>query len=56
MENYIKLQFPKEIPASDLKKIPGVGANMEKHLHNIGIRCIADLRGKVRKNCIIWTV
>ena len=46
MKNYIKLQFPKEIPASDLKKIPGVGANMEKHLHNIGIRCIADLRGK----------
>ena len=46
MKNYIKLQFPKEIPASDLKKIPSVGANMEKHLHNIGIRCIADLRGK----------
>lgn len=31
-----------EIPVSDLKKIPGVGANMEQHLHNIGIRCIAD--------------
>ena len=31
---------------SDLKKIPGVGANMEQHLQNIGIYCIADLRGK----------
>ena len=31
---------------SDLKKIPGVGANMEQHLQNIGIHCIADLRGK----------
>ena len=29
---------------SDLKKIPGVGANMEQHLQNIGIRCIEDLR------------
>ena len=35
-----------EIPVSDLKKIPGVGANMEQHLHNIGILCIADLVGK----------
>ena len=31
---------------SDLKKIPGVGANMEQHLKNIGIYCISDLRGK----------
>lgn len=31
---------------SDLKKIPGVGSNMEQHLQNIGIHCIADLRGK----------
>ncbi len=31
---------------SDLKKIPGIGDNMEKHLQNIGIHCIADLRGK----------
>lgn len=31
---------------SDLKKIPGVGANMEQHLNNIGIHCISDLRGK----------
>ena len=35
-----------KITVSDLQKIPGVGANMEKHLHNIGIRCIADLKGK----------
>ena len=31
---------------SDLKKIPGIGGNMERHLENIGIRCIADLKGK----------
>lgn len=31
---------------SDLQKIPGIGANMEKHLHNIGIMCVADLAGK----------
>ncbi|MDE6961897.1 MAG: DUF3795 domain-containing protein [Lachnospiraceae bacterium] len=31
---------------SDLKKIPGVGTNMEQHLQNIGIHCIADLKGK----------
>ena len=31
---------------SDLKKIPGVGTNMEQHLQNIGIRCIADLVGQ----------
>ena len=31
---------------SDLRKIPCVGANMEQHLHDIGIRCISDLRGK----------
>lgn len=42
---------------SDLKKIPGVGANMEKHLHNIGIRCIADLVGQspeelYQKDCL----
>lgn len=33
-------------PVSDLTKIPGVGANMERHLQNIGIRCVADLVGK----------
>ena len=30
----------------DLRKLPGVGADMEKHLQNIGIHCIAALRGK----------
>lgn len=35
-----------EAPVSDLKKIPGIGADMERHLQNIGIRCIADLIGK----------
>ncbi len=33
-------------PASDLQRIPGVGANMERHLQNIGIRRVADLCGK----------
>lgn len=32
--------------SSDLKTIPGIGANMEKYLHNIGIRCVEDLKGK----------
>ncbi len=31
---------------NDLKRIPGVGVNMEQHLQNIGIRCVADLVGK----------
>lgn len=31
---------------SDLKRIPGVGANMERHLNNIGINCVEDLKGK----------
>lgn len=35
-----------ENPVSDLRKIPGIGANMERHLQAIGIHCIADLRGK----------
>lgn len=35
-----------EASSSDLKKIPGIGANMEHHLQNIGIQCIADLVGK----------
>ncbi len=30
----------------DLRKIPGVGEKMERHLKNIGINCIADLKGK----------
>lgn len=33
-------------PVSDLKKIPGVGANMERHMQEIGIHCIGDLVGK----------
>ena len=32
--------------SGDLKRIPGVGAKMERHLMNLGIRCIADLKGK----------
>lgn len=35
-----------QIPVSDLRKIPGIGANMEQHLKNIGIHCVADLAGK----------
>ena len=37
---------PAESAASDLQKIPGVGANMQRHLQNIGIHCVADLVGK----------
>lgn len=40
------MEMPEKNQASDLKKIPGVGANMEAHLQNIGIHCIADLIGK----------
>lgn len=36
----------KENNGSNLRTIPGVGANMEQHLHHIGIKAIADLRGK----------
>ena len=43
--------------AGDLQKIPGIGANMETHLKNIGICCIADLKGKdpnelYQKDCL----
>ncbi len=38
--------FQAEKPVSDLQKIPGIGANMERHLHNIGIHYIADLKGR----------
>ncbi len=31
---------------SDLKNIPGIGPDMERHLQDIGIQCIADLRGR----------
>ena len=30
----------------DLQRIPGIGANMEQHLNNIGIQCVADLKGR----------
>lgn len=35
-----------DVRATDLKKIPGVGTNMERHLNNIGIHCVEDLKGK----------
>jgi predicted flap endonuclease-1-like 5' DNA nuclease len=35
-----------DCPTGDLKQIPGVGANMEQHLKNIGIGSVEDLRGK----------
>ena len=35
-----------EGPVSDLKEIPGIGAKMAQHMHNIGIQCIADLKGR----------
>ncbi len=35
-----------ETSVSDLRKIPGIGENMQKHLNNIGIHCIADLEGR----------
>lgn len=31
---------------TDLTKIPGVGEKMARHLMNIGITCIDDLKGK----------
>lgn len=31
---------------SDLRKIPGVGKNMEQHLFDIGIKSLEDLKGK----------
>lgn len=43
----------KEVEQSDLKLIPGVGANIEKHLQNIGIQSIEDLRGKDPQNLYI---
>lgn len=43
----------KEVEQSDLKRIPGVGANIEKHLQNIGIQSIEDLRGKDPENLYI---
>lgn len=40
------MRQPKTGPASDLRKIPAIGKDMEQHLHNIGIHCIEDLKGK----------
>lgn len=31
---------------SNLKNIPGIGKNIERHLNNIGIETVEDLRGK----------
>lgn len=31
---------------SDLRKIPGIGENMERHLMNIGISSVEELIGK----------
>ncbi len=31
---------------SELRKIPGIGPNIEQDLLNIGINCIADLKGQ----------
>ena len=31
---------------SDLRNIPGVGKNMERHMNNIGIHCLEDLKGR----------
>lgn len=36
----------KKINNSDLKSIPGIGKNIEQHLHNIGIETVEDLKGK----------
>lgn len=36
----------KKSPSGNLTKIPGVGANMQRHLQDIGIHCVADLAGK----------
>ena len=38
--------FSEDSPVSDLRSIPGVGTNIERHMHNIGIRCVADLKGR----------
>ncbi len=30
----------------DLRSIPGIGENMERHLRHIGVETVEDLRGK----------
>ena len=43
---YQSIQLSEKSLVNDLQKIPGIGINMEQHLKNIGIHCIADLVGK----------
>ena len=43
---------------NDLRKIPGIGKNMEQHLMDIGINCVKDLVGKdpevlFERDCIL---
>ncbi len=40
------MMMHKETDRSDLRVIPGVGVNIARHLHNIGIETVADLKGK----------
>lgn len=64
MNKNTKLPFPAERQAgeiqrrsmSELRRIPGVGKNIEEDLRNIGIKAIDDLKGKdpqelYRKDC-----
>lgn len=42
---------------TDLTKIPGVGKNISRHLQEIGITCVEDLKGKdpedlYRRDCL----
>ncbi len=41
-----KEKIEKGMKTGDLQRIPGIGENMERHLQNIGIFCIDDLKGK----------
>lgn len=36
----------KPVAAGDLTQIPGIGPNIKRHLSNIGIETIEDLRGR----------
>lgn len=42
----VNIMTVKRSNSSDLKTIPGIGENIEKHLHHIGIETVEDLRGK----------
>ena len=35
-----KQRMDAAVLGGDLKQIPGIGANMEQHLQNIGIQCV----------------